>query len=252
MKTRRRFGQHFLRDREVVGELIHRIAPRSGETLLEIGPGDGALTEHLLQSGAAVTAVEIDRDLADGLLRRFQTTFAGQFKLIVGDVLKEDLEELLKSGMRTVGNLPYNISAPLLLKLSQTRSREMWLMMQKEVASRLCASPGDSDYGRLTVSARLNYAAHAEMQVPPSAFSPPPKVDSTVLRLARRDSPLSPPPLLPALLSAAFQSRRKTLSNGLAAFNVDWQKADIAPTRRPQTLSPEEFIRLSQNAAPKQ
>ena len=241
-----------MRDREVVGELIRRIAPRSGETLLEIGPGDGALTEHLLQSGAAVTAVEIDRDLADGLLRRFQTTFAGQFKLIVGDVLKEDLEELLKSGMRTVGNLPYNISAPLLLKLSQTRSREMWLMMQKEVASRLCASPGDSDYGRLTVSARLNYAARAEMQVPPSAFSPPPKVDSTVLRLTRRDSPLSPPPLLPALLSAAFQSRRKTLSNGLAAFNVDWQSADIAPTRRPQTLSPEEFIRLSQNAEPKQ
>ena len=249
---RRRFGQHFLRDREVVGELIRRIAPRSGETLLEIGPGDGALTEHLLQSGAAVTAVEIDRDLADGLLRRFQTTFAGQFKLIVGDVLKEDLEELLKSGMRTVGNLPYNISAPLLLKLSQTRSREMWLMMQKEVASRLCASPGDSDYGRLTVSARLNYSARAEMQVPPDAFSPPPKVDSTVLRLTRRDSPLPPPPLLPALLSAAFQSRRKTLSNGLAAFNVDWQSADIAPTRRPQTLSPEEFIRLSQNAAPKQ
>ena len=241
-----------MRDREVVGELIRRIAPRSGETLLEIGPGDGALTEHLLQSGAAVTAVEIDRDLADSLLRRFQTTFAGQFKLIVGDVLKEDLEELLKSGMRTVGNLPYNISAPLLLKLSQTRSREMWLMMQKEVASRLCASPGDSDYGRLTVSARLNYAARAEMQVPPSAFSPPPKVDSTVLRLTRRDSPLLPPPLLPALLSAAFQSRRKTLSNGLAAFNVDWQKADISPTRRPQTLSPEEFIRLSQNAAPKQ
>ena len=241
-----------MRDREVVGELIRRIAPRSGETLLEIGPGDGALTEHLLQAGAAVTAVEIDRDLADGLLRRFQTTFAGQFKLIVGDVLKEDLEELLKSGMRTVGNLPYNISAPLLLKLSQTRSREMWLMMQKEVASRLCASPGDSDYGRLTVSARLNYAARAEMQVPPSAFSPPPKVDSTVLRLTRRDSPLSPPPLLPALLSAAFQSRRKTLSNGLAAFNVDWQSADIAPTRRPQTLSPEEFIRLSQNAEPKQ
>ena len=241
-----------MRDREVVGELIRRIATRSGETLLEIGPGDGALTEHLLQSGAVVTAVEIDRDLADGLLRRFQTTFAGQFKLIVGDVLKEDLEELLKSGMRTVGNLPYNISAPLLLKLSQTRSREMWLMMQKEVASRLCASPGDSDYGRLTVSARLNYAAHAEMQVPPSAFSPPPKVDSTVLRLTRRDSPLLPPPLLPALLSAAFQSRRKTLSNGLAAFNVDWQKADISPTRRPQTLSPEEFIRLSQNAAPKQ
>ena len=241
-----------MRDREVVGELIRRIAPRSGETLLEIGPGDGALTEHLLQSGAAVTAVEIDRDLADGLLRRFQTTFAGQFKLIVGDVLKEDLEELLKSGMRAVGNLPYNISAPLLLKLSQTRSREMWLMMQKEVASRLCASPGDSDYGRLTVSARLNYAARAEMQVPPSAFSPPPKVDSTVLRLTRRDSPLSPPPLLPALLSAAFQSRRKTLSNGLAAFNVDWQKADIAPTRRPQTLSPEEFIRLSQNSASKQ
>ena len=241
-----------MRDREVVGELIRRIAPRSGETLLEIGPGDGALTEHLLQAGAAVMAVEIDRDLADGLLRRFQTTFAGQFKLIVGDVLKEDLEELLKHGMRAVGNLPYNISAPLLLKLSQTRSREMWLMMQKEVASRLCASPGDSDYGRLTVSARLNYAACAEMQVPPSAFSPPPKVNSTVLRLTRRDSPLSPPPLLPTLLSAAFQSRRKTLSNGLAAFNVDWQKADIVPTRRPQTLSPEEFIRLSQNAAPKQ
>ena len=249
---RRRFGQHFLRDREVVGELIRRIAPRSGETLLEIGPGDGALTEHLLQSGAAVTAVEIDRDLADGLLRRFQTTFAGQFKLIVGDVLKEDLDELLKNGLRTVGNLPYNISAPLLLKLSQTHSREMWLMMQKEVASRLCASPGDSDYGRLTVSARLNYAARAEMQVPPSAFSPPPKVDSTVLRLTRRDSPLLPPPLLPALLSAAFQSRRKTLSNGLAAFHVNWQSADIAPTRRPQTLSPEEFIRLSQNATLKQ
>lgn len=240
MTLRRRFGQHFLRDENILGELVARINPRAGEEMLEIGPGDGALTGRLLRAGANLSAVEIDRDLAEKLRAEFPN-----LRLIVGDVLKENLPHLLRNGIRVAGNLPYNISTPLLIRLCESRAREMWLMVQKEVAARVCAPPGGTEYGRLTVSVRLRYDAAAEMSAPPEAFSPPPKVDSAVIKLTRRENPPQFAPSLPLLVSAAFQNRRKMLANGLSDFAIDWRGAEIDPARRPQTLSPEEFARLS-------
>ena len=246
MTLRKRFGQHFLRDGKIIGEFMRRMRPQAGESILEIGPGDGALTAEFLAAGAALTAVEIDRDLAEKLRARF----GGRLNLIVGDALAENLSALLDGG-RAAGNLPYNISTPLLLKLAESGAREMWLMMQEEVAARVCAPPGGAEYGRLTVSLGLFYRAEKKIFAPPRAFSPPPKVNSAVVKFSRR---ASPPPLSPsfsAVLAAAFQSRRKMLGNGLSAFSVNWRAAEIDPSRRPQTLSPEEFARLSLNAEPR-
>ena len=241
MNARKRFAQHFLIDRRIIADIISHIAPFPGEDMVEIGPGDGALTAGLLNAGAALTAIEIDRDLAT----RLRARFGAQLNLIVNDVLRENLSSLIKDNTRVAGNLPYNISAPLLLRLINCRAREMWLMLQEEVVARLCAPPGAANYGRLTVSVRLFYEAEKMIVVSPQAFMPPPTVHSAVVRLRRR---LDVPPfsvLLPDMVLAAFQSRRKILRNGLAAFDVDWRRADIAPERRPQTLTPEEFARLS-------
>ncbi len=242
MTTRRRFGQHFLHDTSVINTLIQHIAPQEGEPMLEIGPGGGVLTKKLLQAKVMLSAIEIDYELADKLQRQF----GEQLHLIVNDVLKEDLNARLENGMRVVGNLPYNISTPLLLQLAQSKTKEMWLMVQKEVAARVCAKEGSKEYGRLTISLRLRFEASYEMEVPPSAFTPPPKVVSAVLRLRPRKSPIADSPMLATILAAAFQSRRKMLGNGLANFTVNWQAANIAPSRRPQTLSPEEFARLAE------
>ena len=244
MNYRKRFGQHFLRDRNITGEIVRRMNVQTGEKILEIGPGDGALTEELLAAGAALTAVEIDR----GLVQKLRDRFGEKLNLIAGDALKQNLPKLLDGG-RVAGNLPYNISTPLLLRLAESGAREMWLMLQKEVADRVCAPPGGAEYGRLTVSVRMFYDAEKILAAPPRAFSPPPKVDSAAVKLSRREPP-EKAPSLPFLLAAAFQSRRKMLGNGLAGFSVNWRAANISPERRPQTLSPEEFARLSMHAKP--
>ena len=243
--VRRRFGQHFLRDKTVISEMVRQIGAGADEEMLEVGPGDGALTEHFLRAGAALTAVEIDRDLAAKLRTRFPN-----LRLIVNDILKEDLSHLVKNEMRVAGNLPYNISTPLLIRLAECAPREMWLMVQKEVAARICASPGAAEYGRLTVSVRLQYDAVIAMAVSPEAFSPPPKVESAVVKLIRRRQIPRYSPILPQIVAAAFQSRRKMLANGLSDFSVDWCGAAIDERARPQTLSPDQFARLSLYAAP--
>lgn len=242
MRARKRFGQHFLRDDKVLRALTEMVCPQPGETIVEIGPGDGAWTEHLLNAGAKVAAVEIDRDLAAHLRQKFSTP---NFNLIQGDVLQTDLSELLPEQTRVAGNLPYNISTPLLFHLLRYRPCEMWLMLQTEVAERICAMPGGPEYGRLTISVALQYEALVKLSVPPEAFDPPPKVESTVIQLRRKKNSLEHTKMLPSILSAAFQSRRKMLGNGLSSFTVDWQGANISPASRPQTLSPEEFARLS-------
>ena len=244
MIPRKRFGQHFLRDETILNSIVSRIRPQKGEEMLEIGPGDGALTGKLLQAGAALTAVEIDRDLAAKLRAKYPA-----LRLIVGDAMREDLAAILQNGMRVAGNLPYNISTQILIRLSECRPREMWLMLQKEVAARLCAMPGMAEYGRLTASVRLRYKAAAELSAPPEAFYPPPKVHSAVVKLVRRENPPPHSELFSAIVSAAFQSRRKILANGLSGFVVDWRAANVDPLRRPQTLSPDEFARLSVHSA---
>ena len=241
MKTRRRFGQHFLADDNIINEIVMRIRPRKGEKILEIGPGKGALSAGLLQAGAKLMAVEIDRDLAAEL----QAQFGDSIDLITGDILKQNLPQLVSENSRVAGNLPYNISTPLLLKLCECRTRGMWLMVQEEVAARICAPTGTSEYGRLTVSVRLFYQASYEIHVPPSAFVPPPKVDSAMIQLTPRIASPMFSPLFSEITAAAFQSRRKMLGNGLSGFNIAWKRAGIEPSRRPQTVSPDEFARLS-------
>ena len=247
MKLRKRFGQHLLNDAAVIEKLARHINPRPNENILEIGPGTGALTEKLLTAQARLTAIEIDRDMADILRRRFSHA-DGQLNLIVNDILKEDLMFLHNTPMRVVGNLPYNISTPLLMRLVDYPIPEMWLMMQEEVANRLSAKPSDADYGRLSVLAGLTYDIDKIFSVSPSAFFPPPKVRSAVIRLRRQDK--TPPfsPLLPMLIKAAFQSPRKMLKNNLADFCVNWEDAKINPRHRAQTLSGKDFARLARHA----
>ena len=244
---RKRFGQHFLRDEAIIEAMMARLSPAAGEHFLEIGPGDGALTAALLRTPIILTAVEIDRELAALLRRRF----GERLRLLADDVLRVDLSKMLADGRtRVVGNLPYNISTPLLLRLASCRPRDMHLMLQREVAMRLCAAPGDSSYGRLTVTVKLSFEVCEILRVPPAAFSPPPKVHSAVVRLRPQKSPIPYSPKLAAILTAAFQSRRKMLGNALQNFVVDWRGAKIDANRRAQTLSPEEFARLADFANP--
>lgn len=248
MRPRRRFGQHFLRDETILAEIVAQIRPASGEEMLEIGPGDGALTARLLREGAALTAVEIDRDLAAKLRAQFP-----QLRLIVNDILKEDFSLLLQNAPRVAGNLPYNISTPLLIRLAlaDRAPPEMWLMLQKEVAARLCAPAGAAQYGRLTAEIGLRYDSEIVLSAPPRAFSPPPQVESAFVRLVRRREVFAHSRLFSEIVAAAFRSRRKTLANGLADFCVNWRAAGVESSRRPQTLAPEEFAKLSLHTAPK-
>ena len=241
--SRKRFGQHFLRDEKIIDAIFAAINPRSGESFIEIGPGKGVLTDKLLASGAAVTAIEIDRDLVADLRHRY----GDAVNIISADVLRVDWRQLLMPPVRVVGNLPYNISTPLLLRLAEMASAwtDAHVMLQKEVADRLCATPSDAHYGRLSVRTQLAFSAAKILAVGPSAFSPPPKVDSVVLRLLPQLPPLELSSVAESVLRAAFEKRRKTLKNALAAFTVDWQNAGIDGERRAQTLSPQEFLILA-------
>lgn len=236
---RRRFGQHFLRDRKVIAAMIEQIAPQPQEHIIEIGAGEGVLTFALLEAGARVSAVEIDRDLVAKLRQKA----VANLHIIEGDILRQDLSQLL-GDLRVVGNLPYNISTPLLIRLSQTQTPEMWLMVQKEVAERAAAAVGSSAYGRLSVSLQHSHRVEMKMRVGAGAFSPPPQVESAVICI-RRISISSPPQFFDAVVNAAFQSRRKMIGNGLGAFSLDWQRVGIEPTRRPQTLSANDFVTLA-------
>ena len=244
MRARKRFGQHFLRDGAVLRRIADAMAVREGENVLEIGPGDGALTAELLRRGGRVWAVELDRDLCAKLRVRFASEIrAEQLKLTEGDALRTDFA----AGERVAGNLPYNISTPLLLRLARARPRDVHAMVQLEVAERLCAAPGDSEYGRLTAAVGAAFAAEILFRVPPESFHPPPKVESAVVRMTpvRTESAESAPDNLEEVLRLAFSSRRKTLANAMRGMEVNWARCGISPDRRPQTLSPNEFARLA-------
>ena len=253
MKTRRRFGQHFLRDKSVLRNIADAVAVRDGEWLVEIGPGDGALTAELLRRGARVAAVEIDRDLCAKLRVRFAEDIrGGKLRLTEGDALSVDFSrqgEGENGGrLRVAGNFPYNISTPLLLRLMEFGAADIHAMVQREVAERLCAAPGDSEYGRLTATMGAAYECGNLFAVAPESFHPPPRVDSAFVRLTRRES-RELPENWGEVLRRAFSSRRKTLGNALRGMAVDWEACGIDPSRRPQTLSPDEFIRLARRVA---
>lgn len=256
-RARKRFGQNFLRDPGIISCIVRAIAVRDGDRLVEIGPGQGALTEPLLEaSGGNLEVIELDRDLIPGL----RVQFFNYPKLVIheGDALKFDFPSLKGEGqaLRVVGNLPYNISTPLIAHLLDARQAiaDMHFMLQKEVVERLAAVPGGADWGRLSVMAQYHCRVESLFVVPPEAFVPRPKVDSAIVRLtphAELPHPARDERLLFEVVREAFGQRRKTLRNNLKE-RIDAASLtalEIDPARRPQTLSLEEFVRIANHLA---
>ena len=237
-RPRKRFGQHFLHDPRVLARIVDAVSPSTGEFLVEIGPGEGALTGPLIERAGKLEAIELDRDLASGLAGRFPP-----FKLTVhcADALEFDFARF-PPGMRLVGNLPYNISTPLLFHLARYagRVRDMHFMLQLEVVERMVAAPSTAAYGRLSVALQARFAMERLFNVSKGAFRPPPKVESAVVRLTPLTQPLH---VDEALLRKAFSARRKQLRNALPG--VDFARAGIDPRLRPENLSPQDYARLS-------
>lgn len=253
-QARRRFGQNFLHDRQIIERIVASIQPAAGDHILEIGPGQGALTMLLCQSQARVTAVEIDRDLAAQLARN---PALDGLNLINQDIMQYDLESLIEPGvrMRVIGNLPYNISTPVLFRmLRYPWLHDMHFMLQKEVVDRICAEPGSKTYGRLSVMVQVQCEAERLFTVGPGAFRPAPKVDSAVFRLSPRPfaTPCDDLAHLDRLVRQSFSQRRKTLNRSLKGLVAapDFDALDIDPGRRPETLSVGEFVRLANRTAP--
>ena len=249
--ARKRFGQHFLVDASVVAAIVSAIDPRPAQRIFEIGPGDGVLTGALLARVPRLGAVEIDRDLAARLRRRFGDRLA----LIEADVLAIDLAALVAEGpLRLVGNLPYNISTPLLVRLLECRDKviDQHFMLQKEVVDRIVAGPGSAAYGRLGVLLQAYYDVESLFEVPPAAFDPPPRVDSAVVRMLPRLEPVAADPAsLSALLAAAFGQRRKmlrgTLLPWLASQGID--DSGLPPTARAEDVPVAQWVALAARLA---
>jgi 16S rRNA (adenine1518-N6/adenine1519-N6)-dimethyltransferase len=240
-RPRKRFGQHFLHERGVLAKIVDALAPATDDFFVEIGPGEGALTAPLLEKVAKLEAIELDRDLASGLAAKFPP-----FRLTVhcADALEFDFARF-PSGMRLVGNLPYNVSTPLLFHLARyaPQVRDMHFMLQLEVVQRMVAAPSTPAYGRLSVSLQARFQMKKLFTVSRGAFTPPPKVESAVVRMEPLAWQL---PIDEDLLRRAFSARRKTLRNALP--EIDFAAAGIDPKLRPENLSPEDYSRLSMNS----
>lgn len=254
--ARKRFGQHFLVDSYAVDEIIRATDPRLNEHILEIGPGEGVLTTHLLDSGAKLFAIEIDRDLAAGLRKRFAA--ASNFELHGGDVLKFDFDTLgaAPEGWKVVGNLPYNISTPLIMLLlaHTVRFKQMVLMVQREVAERMAALEGSHSYGRLSVMVQRRCSVRSILEIGPDSFWPPPKVDSAVIELVPHAERLDEDfeHWLANVVRLAFSARRKTVANAMRG-HIDasaFTHAGIDPGARAEQLSVADFIRLAEVTRP--
>ena len=233
--ARRRFGQHFLHDPRVLARIVDAIAPRPGDVLVEIGPGEGALTRPLLERAQALHAIEVDRDLA-AQLRQLPGLLLHE-----GDALQFDYGRL-PAGMRLVGNLPYNISTPLLFHLAKyaDRVQDMHFMLQLEVVERMVAAPSTAEYGRLSVALQARFAMEKLFTVSKGAFRPPPKVESAVVRLSPLRTMLA---IDEDVLRRAFSARRKQLRNALPG--VDLAAAGIDARLRPENLTPADYARIS-------
>ena len=283
--ARKRFGQNFLVDADVIRRIVDAIAPRADDNLVEIGPGLGALTDALLARCSRLRAIEIDRDLLDRLRRRWP---AERLSLYAGDALNFDFATLADAGpLRIVGNLPYNISTPLLFHLFDYAPlvKDMHFMLQKEVVERMTAAPGGRDYGRLSVMLQYRYHLENLFEVPPTAFRPAPKVDSAVVRMmpralrkvgadetaeniaeravsaaannaandvaGRLDTAARDEALFARLVAAAFSQRRKMLRNTLQDFFAEDELAaqGVAPTARAEELDVATYLRLANGLA---
>ena len=246
-RARKRFGQHFLHDPAVIERIVAALAPHAEDALLEIGPGRGALTERLLSSPCrSLDAVEIDRALCPLLRERFAA--ATRFTVHEADALRFDFAGLakLRGRLRVLGNLPYNISTPLLFHVLKniTTIVDLHVMLQREVIKRMAAAPGDAAYGRLTVMLYPWVSVEHLFDVGPGAFQPPPRVWSALARLTVRAAPaFAVNPRYAALVAAAFAHRRKTLRNALRGLVGAGQieRCGIDPAARPETVSPHAY-----------
>jgi 16S rRNA (adenine1518-N6/adenine1519-N6)-dimethyltransferase len=251
-RPRKRFGQHFLTDRHYLERIVAAIDPRAGQAIVEVGPGTGLLTEALAARLDRLDVVEIDRDLAAGLRVRFPPEHV---RVHEADVLAFDFTAL-PSALRVVGNLPYNISTPILFRMAEIAERllDCVFMLQREVVERMVAANDTPAYGRLSVMLQYRFAMAIALRVPPGAFTPPPKVDSAVVRM----KPLGPDrprardeAFFARIVAGAFAQRRKTLRNALRSLADDgaFATAGIDSRRRGETLSVAEFVRLADAAA---
>jgi 16S rRNA (adenine1518-N6/adenine1519-N6)-dimethyltransferase len=248
--ARKRFGQNFLHDDRVLGGIIDAIAPRDGDTMVEIGPGLAAMTDLLLQSLPHMHVVELDRDLVARLEKRYPRE---RLTIHAGDALKFDFGAIpVPAGrkLRVVGNLPYNISSPLLFHLAEfsDKVQDQHFMLQKEVVERMVAEPGSKAYGRLSVMLQWRYRMALMFVVPPEAFDPPPKVDSAIVRMIPIENPLPVDPArLEAVVAKAFSQRRKVIRNCVAGMFTEAQlvEAGINPADRPEAVPVEAYIALA-------
>ena len=239
-RPRKRFGQHFLHDPRVLARIVDAIAPQPGDFLVEIGPGEGALTAPLLARAGRLEAIEVDRDLAAALAARFPPY---QLTVHCADALEYDYGRF-PAGMRLAGNLPYNISTPLLFHLARyaERIRDMHFMLQLEVVERMVAAPSTSEYGRLSVALQARFAMEKLFTVSKGAFRLPPKVESAVVRLTPLLAMLA---IDEDLLRRAFSARRKQLRNALPLSSGDYEALGLDPRLRPEDLSPQDYARIS-------
>jgi 16S rRNA (adenine1518-N6/adenine1519-N6)-dimethyltransferase len=260
-QARKRFGQHFLADESVVDAIVRAIDPQPGDAMVEIGPGLSALTAPLLDRLDRLTVVELDRDLARRLRGRWGED---RLRVVEADALTVDFGDLAADAgsdpaaagaarLRVVGNLPYNISSPLLFHLLRWAGqvRDQHFMLQREVIDRMVARPGDSQYGRLSVMLQARYRMTHLFDVPPEAFDPPPRVMSAVVRMR----PLAPDTLrqprdmrvFERLVARVFEQRRKMIRGSLGAWAewLDWDALGVAPTARPQELTVAQFMDMA-------
>ena len=255
-RARKRFGQNFLHDPGIIGRIVKAVMPRPDQTLIEIGPGQGAITAPLLDTASKLTAIEIDRDLAAMLRTRF-AHYPG-FRLIERDVLKVNFADLgdghavAPASLRILGNLPYNISTPLLFHLLDYREliSDMVFMLQLEVVDRLAAMPGHPDYGRLSVMMQYHCKVEKLFTVPAGAFRPQPKVESAIVKLAPwrpLPHPARNPDTLSRVVRTAFSQRRKTLRNTLKTLlppdQLDVLGLDLK--LRPENVGLRDYVRIS-------
>lgn len=259
-RPRKRFGQNFLHDSMIIDQITAAIHPQANQHLVEIGPGQGALTTSLIDSGCKLDVIELDRDLVPGLLAAF--SLKPGFKLYSADALNFDYASLIvhpqsEAGghdrpLRVVGNLPYNIATALIFKLLDNSAviQDMHFMLQREVVERLAASPGSKNWGRLGIMAQYQCRVEHLFDVPPHAFTPQPKVQSAIVRLTpwgKSPWPHCDEPLLRKLVKAAFAQRRKTLRNNLKEIidSTRLEALGIDPGARAETLKLEQFIEIT-------
>ena len=249
--ARKRFGQNFLIDQQVIADIVNAVAPKRDDCVVEIGPGLGALTAPLLQRLDHLHVVEIDRDIIARLRKQYSPD---KLTIHEGDALEFDFCALAAGGrqLHIVGNLPYNISTPLLFHLASFANSvyDMHFMLQKEVVERMVAEPGTADFGRLSVMLQYRFVMDWLLDVPPESFDPAPKVDSAVVRLIPRPAAeltVKDEAKFAALVTAAFAQRRKMLRNNLKDVLVDedFARLGIAPTARAEQLSLDDYIRMA-------